>query len=60
MLPSPAADVAEQVAALDLRELAREFEAVGSQAGDDALDVSTANRMRRLPRVFAGAFLARS
>ena len=27
---------------------------MGSQAGDDALDVSTANRMRRMPRVFAG------
>lgn len=52
-----AADVAEPVAVLILLQLADEFGAVGVQAARTSSMSSTANMMRRMPSVSAGAFL---
>jgi hypothetical protein len=54
-VPVRAADIAEPVAVLVALQLADEFSAAGSQAGNDRVDVLTANAMWRIPRVLAGA-----
>jgi hypothetical protein len=46
---------AEPVDVLVLHDLAHEFGTVAAQAGNDVVESSTANMMRRMPSAFAGS-----